>query len=105
MLSKAAHRNYANRCADRLGIPFGRLLWRIHGLTIATLGVAGGSGVFSGAIGDDSGAHLAIVKSGNGTQTFTGSNIYSGGTTISGGALAIGATGGLPTGSPVFNNA
>ncbi len=55
------------------------------GLTTLTVGVAGGSGTFSGVLQDDINAHLAIVKAGSGSETFTGSNIYTGGTTISGG--------------------
>lgn len=35
-------------------------------VTTATLGIAGGSGTFSGSLGDDSGAHLALVKAGTG---------------------------------------
>lgn len=68
-------------------------------LTI-TLGIANGSGTFSGVIADDSSSvHLAITKAGTGTEILTGTNTYSGGTTISSGALQLG-TGGT-TGSVV----
>jgi hypothetical protein len=43
-------------------------------LSTVTLGVAGGSGTFSGALQDDASAHLAIAKAGSGTETFTGTN-------------------------------
>jgi fibronectin-binding autotransporter adhesin len=75
------------------------------GLTTVTIGVAGGFGTFSGPINDDVGAHLAIVKTGHGTEVFSGTNTYTGGTTISAGALVIVATGGLPSGTAVINNA
>jgi fibronectin-binding autotransporter adhesin len=57
-----------------------------------TVGWAGGSGTFSGAI-QDGGGSLAIIKAGSGTQVLSGNNSYSGGTTISGGTLQIGAGG------------
>ena len=75
------------------------------GLTTLTLGAAGGSGTFSGTLLDDSGAHLAIVKQGSGTQVFSGNNSYTGGTTVTAGTLVIGAAGALPPGSAVVNNA
>ena len=58
-------------------------------VTTATLGVAGGSGDFSGSLGDDSNAHLAIVKNGAGTQTLSGVNTYTGGTVVNGGKLVV----------------
>jgi len=50
-------------------------------------GSNGNSGVISGAI--------SVVKSGSGTQTFGDANTYTGTTTISGGTLALGASGAL----------
>ena len=43
----------------------------IGGLSTVTIGVADGSGTFGGALQDDASAHLAIVKAGSGTETFT----------------------------------
>lgn len=49
------------------------------------------STVFAGDILDNNGGGtVALVKTGTGTQTLTGSNYYSGGTTIRGGALQLG---------------
>jgi autotransporter-associated beta strand protein len=66
------------------------------GLSTVTIGVAGGSGAFSGSIQDNSGAHLAIVKTGTGTETFSGSNSYTGGTSVNAGDLVIGAAAAMP---------
>jgi autotransporter-associated beta strand protein len=62
-----------------------------------TIGIAGGGGIFSGSLEDDVSAHLAIIKAGAGTQIFTGTNTYTGKTTVSAGKLIIGAAGALPT--------
>ncbi len=70
-------------------------------VTTATLGVASGSGDFSGSLGDDSNAHLAIVKNGAGTQTLSGVNTYTGGTVVNGGKLVVN---GSITGTVNVNN-
>jgi autotransporter-associated beta strand protein len=65
------------------------------GLTTLTIGVAGGSGTFGGTLENDSDARLGVVKTGAGTETFTGeSNTYSGGTTVKAGTLVINGTSG-----------
>ncbi len=65
------------------------------GLTTLTIGVAGGSGTFSGTLKNDASARLGIVKTGAGTETFSGANnTYSGGTTISNGTLVVNGTAG-----------
>lgn len=78
-----------------------------------TVGVADGSGVFTGSItdgGTGSGEQrggLNFVKAGSGTQTIAGTNTYTGTTTISGGTLRVGnggTTGNLGAGN-VINNA
>ncbi|HEX4054902.1 MAG TPA: autotransporter-associated beta strand repeat-containing protein [Tepidisphaeraceae bacterium] len=74
----------------------GSFLGGYFGVTTVTLGVAGGSGLFSGSLQDNPDAQLGIVKTGNGTETFTGSNSYSGGTNINSGKLIIGASGAMP---------
>jgi autotransporter-associated beta strand protein len=64
------------------------------GLTTVTIGIAGGSGTFSGAFKNDSAARLGIVKTGAGTEIFTGTSSYSGGTTVKGDTLVINGTSG-----------
>ncbi len=61
-----------------------------------TVGVAGGSGTFSGAIQNTSGAGIvAITKVGSGTQTLSGVNTYIGNTSVVDGGLNITSTGSL----------
>lgn len=63
---------------------------------VLTVGVSGGSGVFSGGINDggsgngDGHGGIALTKLGAGTQTISGTNTYNGRTTISEGTLRIG---------------
>ncbi len=57
-----------------------------------TVGVAGGSGTFSGTIVDrdaGSSAILSLTKAGAGTQVLTGANDYAGATTINAGTLRL----------------
>ncbi|WP_339870608.1 autotransporter-associated beta strand repeat-containing protein [uncultured Brevundimonas sp.] len=64
-----------------------------YGGTVAiTVGVAGGTGTFSGTIGDNpdiGGRYLALTKIGAGTQTLTGTNTYTGQTSIEAGTLEV----------------
>ena len=66
--------------------------------TAATLTVGAGdsSASYDGII---SGTNLSFVKSGSGSQTLTGNNIYGGATTVSGGRLAL-SGGGAISNSP-----
>ena len=64
-----------------------------------TVGIAGGSGTFSGTIADVPGNPLALVKAGAGTQILTGANSYSAGTSVNGGTLLVNNTTGSGTGS------
>ncbi len=58
---------------------------------------AAGSYEFSGRIANgDAGRVLSITKSGNGTQIFSGSNAYTGNTTVSGGTLVLNRAAALP---------
>jgi len=65
-----------------------------HGLTTVTIGVAGGSGTFSGTFQNDGSALLGVVKTGAGTETFSGTSSYSGGTTVNQGTLVVNGTNG-----------
>jgi fibronectin-binding autotransporter adhesin len=67
--------------------------------TILTLGAGDASGLFSGSLMDDSAAHLFLVKTGAGTETFSGPNTYTGGTSISAGTLLINAAQSVPNSS------
>jgi autotransporter-associated beta strand protein len=65
------------------------------------VGVANGSGTFSGSIG--SGGLLALNKSGTGTQILSGNNTYTAATTVGAGTLLV--NGSLAAGSAVTVNA
>ena len=66
------------------------------------IGVNNGSGVFSGIISNQTGT-LNLIKNGTGTQTLSGANTYTGGTTISAGILTISNASGLGTGAVSVN--
>jgi autotransporter-associated beta strand protein len=59
-----------------------------------TTGASGGGGIFGGTINDGSGV-IALTKTGAGTVTLSNLNGYSGGTSVTGGLLAITSTGAL----------
>ncbi|MGA2259192.1 MAG: autotransporter-associated beta strand repeat-containing protein, partial [Thermoguttaceae bacterium] len=69
------------------------------GSVTLNVGVAGGSGTFSGVIqnpqtgyegNDITGSSIALVKAGSGLQVLTGSNTYTGPTSVTGGTLQVG---------------
>ena len=65
------------------------------GTHTTTVGIANGSGTFSGVIQDLStggNALLALTKTGTGTQTLTGANTYTGPTSVNGGTLLVNGT-------------
>ena len=72
-----------------------------------TVGVNNGTGTFTGNITNTTGYVLNLVKSGTGTQILSGSNGYTGTTTVNGGTLQIGngATGSISTTGAVTVNA
>jgi autotransporter-associated beta strand protein len=61
------------------------------GTPTLTIGANGNSGSFSGVIQNTAGT-LALIKSGAGTQTLSGNNTYSGGTTLNAGQITLGAS-------------
>ncbi len=79
-----------------------------NGGTIAdtiTVGSDGTSTSYSGTLIDGSSGSLALVKTGSGMLTLSGVNSYSGGTTVNGGILQLGASGALGnTGAPLTVN-
>jgi autotransporter-associated beta strand protein len=69
--------------------------------TLTFAGGTGGASTFGGTIQDGldgSGGTTALAVS-SGTLTLTGSNVYSGGTSVSGGLLEISSAGSLPAGT------
>ncbi len=55
-----------------------------------TIGSNIGGGTFSGSISETvGGALIALIKTGSGTETFSGTNAYTGGTTINEGVLSV----------------
>ena len=65
---------------------------KIHGgnsPTSLTVGIADGSGIFSGTM-KNTGGQLALTKVGAGKQTLSGTTSYTGSTTINGGTLSLG---------------
>ena len=60
------------------------------------------SSTFSGAIGQNS-ALTSLVKVGSGTLTLAGNSTYSGGTQLNAGALVVGSSAGLGTGTVALN--
>jgi fibronectin-binding autotransporter adhesin len=86
----------------------------VPALNLASAGSPGGSHLFtvadalgvddltiSSQIADGAETPQALVKAGPGTLKLSGSNYYSGGTTILEGTLAIGASSALPSGYPI----
>jgi autotransporter-associated beta strand protein len=74
-----------------------------NGAAALTVGVDNTSTTFAGVIIDGTGSPFALVKAGTGTLTLTGSNTYSGGTTINAGTLQVSAPGALGSGAVVDN--
>jgi autotransporter-associated beta strand protein len=69
----------------------------LQGAATTTIGVAGGSGVFTGTIQNSTygGGTFTLAKAGAGTQTLSGTNTYTGGTTFGGGVLNLGSAGAI----------
>ena len=60
---------------------------------------AGGSFTYSSVLADTGAGVLGFAKQGSGTLVLTGSNTYTGTTTLSGGTLSLGSSGALGSGS------
>jgi autotransporter-associated beta strand protein len=73
--------------------------------TNATLTVGNNdqSGTFGGTI-EDNGAQLALTKVGGGIETLTGTNTYSGATTVNNGTLAIAGSGSISNSTVTVNS-
>ena len=75
------------------------------GAAFVNIGVANGTGTFAGTISNNLGT-MNIIKTGSGVETFTGTNSYSGQTTITGsnglGGLRITNNSGLGWGGQAF---
>ena len=71
--------------------------------TTLTVGSDNTSTTFAGSISDagPSPAVGALVKTGTGVMVLSGSNTYSGGTTVQSGVLQLGVAGSLPLNSAV----
>ena len=67
------------------------------------VGVANGSGTFSGVIQDGNGA-ASLKKTGGGTQVLSAQNSYTGGTTVNGGRLSLATQNTLNANSPITVN-
>lgn len=62
--------------------------------TLLTVGIDNGSGDFSGSIANAQ-SSITLVKTGTGTQTLSGTNTYTGNTTVADGTLEIAPAGSL----------
>ena len=61
--------------------------------TLTLQGSTSGTGLLSGAIVNSGGGATSLLKTGTGTWTLSGTNTYTGTTTINGGTLTMGASG------------
>lgn len=74
------------------GLKGGNSLTLTNTVTSLTLNTGAGiTNTFSGALGG--GTNMALIKTGAGTQVFSGTNTYTGDTTVSGGTLSLGTAG------------
>jgi hypothetical protein len=67
--------------------------------TFTLEGSTSGTGEFAGQIIDSSGGATSLAKSGNGTWMLSGSNTYTGGTSVNAGKLLVNNTAGSGTGT------
>ncbi|MGD1017975.1 MAG: autotransporter-associated beta strand repeat-containing protein [Verrucomicrobiia bacterium] len=72
------------------------------GASTLTIGMNNGGGTYSGVITNGTGT-IALVKNGTGSETLSGNNGYTGGTTINSGTILAGSSTPLGTGNVVVN--
>lgn len=72
-----------------------------QGVVMLTIGANNGSGTFSGSITSS----IGFIKTGTGTQTFSGANTFTGSVTVNNGTLAYGASNVLGTGAVTVDGA
>ena len=75
----------------------------VAGAVALTVGNGGGSGSYGGVVANGSGT-VSLIKTGAGSQTVSGNNSYSGGTTVNAGTLIVGHVNGLGTGGLTINS-
>ena len=75
----------------------------VAGAVALTIGNGGAGGSYAGTIQNNSGT-VSLIKTGAGTQTLSGNNSYSGGTTVTTGTLIAGHVNALGTGGLTINN-
>ncbi len=88
------------------GAAFGQVINSGAGTAALSLVNGGAAATFSGTIADNngSGGQVALIMSGaGGLQNLSGSNSYSGGTTVSAGTLQVGSASALGTGALAAN--
>ncbi len=74
------------------------------GRTLTLTGTNTGGNTLNAALGDNGGDGVSLAKTGGGTWLLSGSNTYSGGTSISAGVLEIGAAGSINSTSGITLN-
>ena len=72
--------------------------------TLTLTGNSGGANTLASALGDGSGGSTSLVKNGTTIWVLSGSNTYSGGTTLNAGTLNINNANALGTGTFTINN-
>lgn len=73
------------------------------GPQILDIGLANGSGTFTGSISDANGNTISLIKDGTGTQILSGNLSYSGGTTVNDGCLEVNSLPGSATTGAAVN--
>ena len=94
--------NGNNETTDALNGNGGTINNNGGGASTLTIGMNNGGGTYSGVISNGTGT-IALVKNGTGTETLSGNNSYSGGTTINSGTIVAGSSTPLGTGNVVVN--
>ena len=80
----------------------GTIQTNVAGAVALTIGNGGAGGSYAGSIQNNAGT-VSLIKTGAGTQTLSGNNSYSGGTTVTTGTLMAGHVNALGTGGLTIN--